>query len=307
MEKHESRPPSLLRQTREMLHRFGLRARKGLGQHFLIDRGILRKIIGAAEISLSDIVLEIGPGLGVLTKELAQHAGWVIGIELDKQLADILKEDLATLENVAIINADILQITPAALLEEQKASLPPQIASPLKYKVVANLPYYITSPILRHFLEAAVKPQLMVLMVQKEVAQQIVAKPGEMSLLTVSVQFYGEPKIVSYVPAGCFYPPPEVDSAILKIIPYHQPRIAVTDEESFFALVRTGFSMPRKQIANPLAHGLNLPKARVFSLLEKVGIASQRRAESLTLEEWVRLWQVYTQEIAKDVGASRSG
>jgi 16S rRNA (adenine1518-N6/adenine1519-N6)-dimethyltransferase len=274
---------SLLTQTKRLLRQFDLRARKGLGQHFLIDGEVLKRITSAAELTPSDVVVEVGPGLGVLTRELAQKAGRVIAIELDNKLAAALKQTLAPFNNVTIINDDVLKIEPKNLATA--------------YKVVANLPYYITSPVLRHFLEASAKPQLMILMVQKEVAEAIVAKPGEMSLLAVSVQFYGEPRLISYVPAQCFYPPPKVDSAILRINLYPQPR--VSDEAGFFAVVRAGFTTPRKQIANSLAQGLGVAKAEALSLLERAGIVSQRRAETLTLEEWARLWQVFKEK--KDV------
>jgi len=285
---------SLLAQTRRLLRRFDLQARKGLGQHFLIDEEVLKLIISAAGLTSTDVIMEIGPGLGVLTKELAGQSGWVITIELDSKLAAILKQTLASFDNVTIINEDILQIDPEALLQEQRARFPAGIISPFSYKVVANLPYYITSPVLRHFLEASLKPQIIVVMVQKEVAEAIVAKPGQTSMLSISVQFYGEPAIISYVPAQCFYPAPEVDSAILKINLYSQPPVEVTDRESFFSLVRAGFSAPRKQIGNSLAQGLELSKAEVLSLLGKASIMSQRRAETLTLDEWAKLLQVFT-------------
>lgn len=282
----------LLAQTRALLRHFDLRARKSLGQHFLIDGEVLKLITSAAELNPTDVIMEIGSGLGVLTNELARQAGWVIAIELDGKLAAILKQTLTPFDNFTVINEDILGINPAALLQEQRAQFPSVINSPFSYKVVANLPYYITSPVLRHFLEASVKPQIMVVMVQKEVAEAIVAKPGGMSLLSISVQFYGKPGIVSHVPAWCFYPVPEVDSAILRVDLYPKPAVAVTDEKSFFGLVRAGFSASRKQIVNSLAQGLKLSKAEVLSLLEKAHIAPQRRAETLTLDEWGQLWQV---------------
>jgi 16S rRNA (adenine1518-N6/adenine1519-N6)-dimethyltransferase len=292
--RHYPKGESLLAQTRRLLRRFDLQARKGLGQHFLIDEEVLKLIISAAGLTSTDVVMEIGPGLGVLTKELIRQSGWVVTIELDSKLAAILEQSLASFNNVTIINEDILRIDPATLLYEQKAGFPPVIGGPFSYKVVANLPYYITSPVLRHFLEASLKPQIMAVMVQKEVAEAIVAKPGQMSMLSVSVQFYGEPAIIGYVPAQCFYPVPEVDSAILKIKLYSQPRVEVTDKESFFKVVRAGFSAPRKQIGNSLAQGLELPKAESLSLLGKTSIVPQRRAETLTLDEWVKLWQVFT-------------
>ncbi len=282
---------TLLAQTRRLLRQSNLRAREGLGQHFLIDEEVLKLISSAAELSSSDVVVEVGPGLGILTRELARQAGWVMAIELDSKLAAILKQVLASVDNVTIINEDVLKIDPAALLQGQKTRFSPAINS--GYKVVANLPYYITSPVLRHFLEASVKPQIMVVMVQKEVAEAIVARPGQRSVLSISVQFYGKPRIISYVPAHCFYPAPEVDSAILRIDPYSQPAVAVTDESSFFELVRAGFAASRKQLGNSLAQGLGLPKTEVLPLLEKASIVPRRRAETLTLEEWVRLWQVF--------------
>jgi len=212
--RHYPKEKPLLAQTRRLLRRFDLQARKSLGQHFLIDEEVLKLITSAAELTPTDVIMEIGPGLGVLTRELARQSGWVVAIELDSRLATILKQSLTPFNNVTIVNEDVLRIDPEALLQEQKAKFPPIIGSPLSYKVVANLPYYITSPVLRHFLEASPKPQIMVVMVQKEVAEAIVAKPGQMSILSISVQFYGEPAIIGYVPAQCFYPAPEVDSAI---------------------------------------------------------------------------------------------
>jgi len=285
---------SLLVQTRRLLRRFGLKARKGLGQHFLVDGEVLGLITGAAELTPADIVVEVGPGLGVLTRELAREAGRVVSIELDEKLAHVLKETLASCDNVTIIDGDVLHIDPAALLDEQRARFSQAAAAPSGYKVVANLPYYITAPVLRHFLEAPARPELMVVMVQKEVAEAIAAGPGKMSLMSVSVQFYGEPEVVSYVSARCFYPVPEVDSAILRIRPYPHPAVAVTDREGFFRLVRAGFSASRKQLANSLGQGLALPKAEVLALLEEAGIDPRRRAETLSLDEWTRLWQVVT-------------
>ena len=304
--RHYPKVKSLLAQTKGLLRRFDLQARKGLGQHFLVDEEVLKLITSAAELTPTDVIMEIGPGLGVLTRELARQSGWVVTIELDSKLAVILEQSLTPFNNVTIVNGDVLRIDPATLLQEQKAKFPPIIGSPFSYKVVANLPYYITSPVLRHFLEASLKPQIIVVMVQKEVAEAIVAKPGQMSILSISVQFYGEPAIISYVPAQCFYPAPEVDSAIMKIKLYSRPPVEVTDRESFFELVRAGFSAPRKQIGNSLAQGFGLSKTETLSLLGKASIVSQRRAETLTLGEWAKLWQVFIQvsERADYSGAS---
>jgi len=286
---------ALLAQTKSYLRQFDLQARKGLGQHFLVDEEVLKLIISTAELTPKDVVIEVGPGLGILTRELARRTGWVVAIELDSKLAVALEQTLASFDNASIINRDILKIDLAALLNEQETRFPPAISSPFSYKVVANLPYYITSPVLHHFLEAPVKPQIMVVMVQKEVADAIVAKPGQMSVLSISVQFYGEPRIISYVPAQCFYPPPEVDSAILRIDLYSQSPVVVTDERVFFDLVQAGFSASRKQIVNSLAQGLRLSKTEVLSLLDKAYIVPKRRAETLALAEWARLWQVFAQ------------
>ena len=284
---------SLETQTKRLLRRFGLRARKGLGQHFLIDRGVLDLATAVAELTTDDLVIEVGPGLGVLTRELARRVGWLFAIELDSKLATILQNDLASFDNVRVINGDILEINPTSLLSGVLASFPKSAGGPPSYKVVANLPYYITSPVLRHFLEADIKPRLMVLMVQQEVAEAITAGPGRMSILGVSVQFYGKPEIISRVPASCFYPAPEVDSAILRVAVYPRPAVAVTDVGSFFSLVRAGFSAPRKQIVNSLSQGLRLPKTEVLPFLREAKIAPERRAETLTLEEWAGLWRMF--------------
>jgi len=285
--RNRSETPSLLTETRRLLRRYGLHARKGLGQHFLIDRDVLGLVVEAAGLTVSDIVIEVGPGLGVLTRELAGQAGRVVAVELDDWLAAALKEGLSLLHNVTVVNGDILKLDPTILLEES--------GSQGKYKVVANLPYYITSPVLRHFLEASVRPQSMVVMVQKEVAETITARPGRMSLLSVSVQFYGEPVIIGHVPAESFYPEPEVDSAVLRIDVYPEPRVAVGDVDGFFGLVRAGFSAARKQLVNSLARGLELSRDEVLSLLEKAGIQPQRRAETLSLEEWAGLWAIFSE------------
>lgn len=279
---------SLLAQTRKLLRQFDLKARKGLGQHFLIDNEVLETILAAAELTPDDTVIEVGPGLGIMTAELAKRAGWVIAIELDNKLAEILKKTLPY-DNVVIINEDVLGTDPKALLQGRAPDFP---ASLSPYKVVANLPYYITSPVLRHFLEASVKPEVMVVMVQKEVAEAIAAGPGRRSVLSIAVQFYGRPSIVTRVPAASFYPAPEVDSAVVRIDVYPRPPVNV-DEEGFFRLVRAGFTAARKQVANSLAQGLKLPKAEVLNLLEKADIDPQRRAETFTLEEWANLWRVF--------------
>jgi 16S rRNA (adenine1518-N6/adenine1519-N6)-dimethyltransferase len=273
----------------QLLRQFGFKPKKRLGQHFLIDEAVLEHILSAAELSPGDVVVEIGPGLGILTEGLAKRGAKVIAVELDSKLVALLRKRLAPFPDVKIIHADILKVTSGQLLQD---NLP---ASELVhgYKVIANLPYYITSPVLRHFLEAQHRPSRMVVMVQKEVGEAIAAAPGKMSLLSVKTQFYSKPAIISYVPAASFYPPPKVDSAILRLDVYSQPPIKVSDVAIFFDIVMHGFSSPRKQLRNSLAHSLEMPPSQVASLLEKAGIESRRRAETLSLEEWRELWKTF--------------
>lgn len=273
--------------AKTQLHRLGTRAKKRLGQHFLVDRGVLEQIVSAAQLASNDTVIEIGPGLGILTEELAKRAGKVISIEVDPKLASSLQKRLSKFANLTVINADVLQQDPIECIDPKR-----------NYKVVANLPYYIAAPILRHFLEASPKPSLMVIMVQKEVGQSIVAQPGDMSILGISVQLYGKPTIVDYVPAQSFYPEPKVDSAIVRIEVYPRPAVQVTDIAGFFEIVKAGFSAPRKQIRNSLALGLQLDLAEIAELLEQAGIAPQRRPETLSLEEWASLRRAFT---SKDI------
>ena len=272
------RPRSLLARTRERLRQAGLHARKGLGQHFLVDGTVLRQIVSAADIGPEDTVVEVGPGLGFMTEELAKRAGRVVAVEVDAGLAALLKTTLADYANVTIITADILAVDQATFGG--------------RYKVVANLPYYVAVPVLRLFLEAGRKPETMVVMVQREVAREITARPPDMSLLAISVQLYGEPKVVKRVPARAFYPAPDVDSAVLRIKVYPQPAVDV-DPATFFPLVRAGFSAARKQIANSLTNGLDLPKPAAIEILDGAGIDPRRRAETLSLEEWARLWRAH--------------
>jgi 16S rRNA (adenine1518-N6/adenine1519-N6)-dimethyltransferase len=277
---------------RQLLRQFGFKPKKSLGQHFLIDEVILERILSAAELSPGDIVIEIGPGLGILTQGLAKQGAKVIAVELDAKLVALLRKRLATFPDVKIVHADILKITTQQLLKDNLA------ASELAkgYKVIANLPYYITSPVLSHFLEAQPRPSEMVVMVQKEVGEAIAAAPGKMRLLSVKTQFYSKPSIVSYVPAASFYPVPKVDSAILRLDVYSQPPLiksGVSDAASFFGIVTHGFSSPRKQLRNSLAQSLEMPPSQVAALLEKAGIEAKRRAETLSLEEWKELWKIF--------------
>jgi 16S rRNA (adenine1518-N6/adenine1519-N6)-dimethyltransferase len=278
MPKKTSKPQFGSREIRRALDSLGLQAKKSLGQHFLVGGRVSPWIINAAELSPNDTVIEVGAGLGNLTQSLARKAGKILAIEIDVRLASALRRVLAKCPNVEVIQADILQIDLNQLLADSE-----------NYKVVANLPYYITSPVLRYFLEASHKPSRMVVMVQKEVAETIVAPPGKMSLLSVSVQFYGKPSIVAYVPAGCFFPPPEVDSAILCIELGQQPSLEVTAPAEFFRVVRGGFTAPRKQLRNSLAQGLGLSNQEATAWLTAAGIDPRRRAESLELQEWAKV------------------
>lgn len=271
---------SPLAQVKSYLYRHHLHARKGLGQHFLVDEGVLERIIAVAELSPQDIIMEVGAGLGILTRELAQRVGRVIAVELDDGLAEALKIILKPFPNVLLVHANALDVNPASLAEREGFT---------SYKIVANIPYYITSPLLRHFLEAPLKPSLMVVMVQREVGEAIVASPGKLSLLAISVQFYGHPRIMGYVSRRCFFPPPEVDSVILRIDLYPKPIVEVMDITGFFRIVDAGFSSPRKQLRNSLARGLGWEPNQAGSLLKEAGINPQRRAQTLSLEEWARI------------------
>jgi 16S rRNA (adenine1518-N6/adenine1519-N6)-dimethyltransferase len=262
---------------RQLLREFGLRPKKNLGQNWLVDESALSRIAAAAELSPHDTVLEIGPGLGALTRHLAEGAGRVVAVELDAALIPPLHRSLADYANVTIVQGDILQFSPPALVGGPDSS---------SYKVVANLPYYITSAVIRHLLEAAIPPSLIVLTVQLEVAQRMTAGPGKMSLLAASVQFYGRPSIVTHIKAGSFYPAPQVDSAVVRIEPYSRPAVDVPDRDKFFAVVKAGFSQKRKQLHNALAARLARPQTEVAAALERADVDGRRRAETLTLEEW---------------------
>lgn len=274
---------------RQLLRQFDFKPKKRLGQHFLVDEAVLERILSAAELNPGDIVIEIGSGLGILTEALAKQGARVIGVELDAKLVALLRKRLAGFPDVKIVHADILKVTPGQLLQDNL----PACDLVRGYKVIANLPYYITSPVLSHFLEAQPRPSKMVIMVQKEVGEAIAAAPGKMRLLSVRAQFYSRPAIVSYVPAASFYPPPKVNSAILRLDVYSQPPVEVSDVVGFFDIVMHGFRSPRKQIRNSLAHSLEMPPGQVASLLEKAGIEPRRRAETLSLEEWRELWRIF--------------
>lgn len=284
--------------THELIRRYQLNPKRSLAQNFLTDQTHLAHIAAAAELVATDTVLEIGPGLGSLTQHLAAQAGRVVAVELDNRLIELLREQFANQPHVQIIHGDILELDPGSLVqnvaEATLATLPTSDSLlPTSYKVVANLPYYITSAVLRHLLEAASKPTRIVVLVQKEVAERICAQPGDLSLLAVSVQYYARPTLVHRVPASAFYPPPKVDSAVLRLDVLPTPAVADIAPEAFFRIVRAGFSQKRKQLANTLSAGLHIPKPALVATLEKLGIDPKRRAETLTLAEWgVLYWGV---------------
>ncbi len=256
-------------------------AKKSLGQHFLIDRRILGRIIEAAQLSRDDMVVEIGPGRGFLTRSLANRVDRVVAVEMDGALADRLADEFHDRPNVEVIAADAREVAIDSLVAD------------VSYKVVANLPYYAANPIIRRFLEAAHKPGLMVVMVQREVAQEMSARPGKMGLLSVATQLYGKPHIVCYVPPKAFRPAPKVTSAVVRIDVYDRPAVPIDSEEAFFRLVKAGFSAPRKQVHNCLRRGLDISPEATDSMLEQAGIDRTRRAQTLSMAEWDRLYGAF--------------
>lgn len=252
------------------------RMRKSLGQNFLVDEDVLRLIVETCEISSKDVIVEVGAGQGVVTGELAARAGRVIAVELDQELAAGLRLRFSTASNVEIVSGDILDFNPQRSLEGQP------------YKVVGNLPYYITGLTLRHFLTTAHKPGRMVVMVQKEVGERMVAEPGRMSVLSASVQLYGQPKLVAIVPPGAFHPRPKVHSALVAIQVFERPAFPA-DTEPFFRVVHAGFAHSRKQLHNALPRTIWLPPGEASSVLREVGIEESARAQTLSLGDWWRL------------------
>jgi 16S rRNA (adenine1518-N6/adenine1519-N6)-dimethyltransferase len=260
-----------------LVKQYGLRPSKGLGQNFLQDDQALQTIVACAEIALVDDVLEIGPGLGNLTRYLALAAHSVTAVELDKLLFPALKKVIAPYQNVRLVQGDILSLDPAELMKSTD------------YLVVANIPYYITSAIMRHLLENGGHPRRLVLTVQEDVAERICARPGKMSLLSLSVQVYGKPSIVAYIPAEAFYPAPKVDSAVLRVEILPEPLIPVQLLDTFFTLMKAGFSQKRKTLRNSLSGGLGIAPAGAEKMLAAAVLDPMRRAETLSLEEWGRL------------------
>jgi 16S rRNA (adenine1518-N6/adenine1519-N6)-dimethyltransferase len=279
--------------VRAALRTLGLRPTRGMGQNFLIDEQALDTIVEAAELSASDTVVEVGPGLGVLTWELVQRAGQVISVELDKRLLARLREEFSATPNLHFVESDILRIAPSAILKTNSQF---SILNSQFYKLVANLPYAITAPVLRHFLEGDVPPELMVVLVQWEVAERICARAGDLSILAHSVQIYAEPEIVARVPASSFEPAPAVDSAVLRMRKRSAPAVEVDSIDQLFRVIKAGFSQPRKKIANALPGGLagmgdRTPREQVLEALAAAGIELNRRAETITLAEWAAVYK----------------
>jgi 16S rRNA (adenine1518-N6/adenine1519-N6)-dimethyltransferase len=275
-------PPDLTdpRVVRRLLRQHNVRPNKNFGQHLLVDREALDVIVDAAELTPDDAVLEVGAGMGVLTVPLAERVGRLVTVEMERGILPLLRETTARFANVEIVEGDLLLIRPSELFGERP------------YKVVANLPYYITAAALRHFLEADHRPERIVVMVQKEVAARLTARPGDMSMLGLSVQYYGRPQLVRVVKAESFLPPPQVDSAIVRVDVYPAERLDAATQTVLFGIAHAGFAERRKQLHNTLARNMRVPRERLERWLAEAGIEPSRRAETLSVEEWMQLAQV---------------
>ena len=271
---------------KQLLDDYGIVPKKSLGQNFLHDPNTLDKIVTIAELMPDDTVLEIGPGTGALTQLLAQNARHVVAVEVDERLRPLLEDQLADFKNVYLVFEDILKVDVL------------QLIGPRDFVVVANLPYYITSAILRHLLESDHPPRRLVLTVQMEVAERLVAQPPDMSLLSVSVQFFGKPRIVTRLKPGVFWPRPDVDSAVVRIDTYDRPPVDVPDAPTFFRVVRAGFGQKRKQLRNSISSGLRLDSESASALFEQAGIDPRRRAETLSLYEWAALTRAFAGQLS---------
>ncbi len=269
-----------LHELRNLLYAHNMRPNKSFGQNFLVDRAILRQIVDAARLDPGDEVLEVGAGTGVLTRELAKQARRVVAVEIERDMIALLRKTTGHYQNVELVTRSLLDLDPCEVFGQEH------------YKLVANLPFYITAPTFRHFLESENPPHLLVVMVQFEVAQRIVAGPGDLSLLGVSIQFYGKPEIVARVPARAFYPAPKVDSAILRVEVNDRPPLTRKERDSFFRVVQAGFAEKRKQLHNALTHHLHRKNEEIRACLATANIDPSRRAETLSIEEWLRLWAV---------------
>lgn len=262
---------------KELLEEYGLTPKKSLGQNFMHDPNLIEKIVTTANIMPEDTVIEIGPGTGELTEALAQKARHVFAIEVDDRLRPLLETRFENYSNVYFMFEDVLRVDLLRLVGADD------------FIVVTNVPYYITTAVMQHLLEQVRRPKRIVMTMQYEVAQRIVAGPGDMSVLAASVQYYGEPKIVTRLKPAVFWPRPNVDSAVLCVETYEQPIVDVPGDKEFFRVVKAGFSQKRKQLRNSLAGGLGVKSAAADAYLTAAGIEPKRRAETLSLEEWAAL------------------
>lgn len=271
--------------TIAVLNRYGFSFQKKFGQNFLIDENVVEKIVREAGVTKDDFVLEVGPGIGTMTQILCEHAREVVAVEIDKKLIPILQEDtLSYYDNVTVINEDILKLDIVKLANEKNGGKP--------IKVVANLPYYITTPIIMGLFESHVPLDSITIMVQKEVADRMQVGPGtkDYGALSLAVQYYAKPNIVLQVPASCFMPRPNVDSTVIKLTRYEKPPVDVVDEHLMFALIRASFNQRRKTMANSVGNaGLNITKEELAAALEKCGLSPTIRGEALTLEQFAQL------------------
>lgn len=271
--------------TTEIIQKYQFAFQKKFGQNFLIDNNILDKIVESAGVTREDCVLEIGPGIGTMTQRLAEEAGEVVAVEIDRNLIPILEDTLSDYDNVTVINEDILKVDLTRLVEERNGGKP--------VKVVANLPYYITTPIIMALFEKHVPLQSVTVMVQKEVADRMQVGPGtkDYGALSLAVQFYARPEIITRVPASCFMPRPNVDSTVIRLTCYEKPPVAVKDEAWLFAVIRASFNQRRKTLANGLANAANLGLGRqqVEETLEEMGLSRTIRGEALTLKQFAEL------------------
>lgn len=272
--------------TIAILQKYNFNFQKKFGQNFLIDSNILENIIGAANVTKEDCVLEIGPGIGTMTQYLCENAREVVAVEIDKKLIPILENDtLSAYDNITIINEDILKVDINKIVEEKNGGRP--------IKVVANLPYYITTPIIMGLFESHVPLESITIMVQKEVAERMQVGPGtkDYGALSLAVQYYAKPELMFIVPAGCFMPRPNVDSAVIRLTRHINPPVIVNDENKMFNIIRAAFNQRRKTLVNSLnnASGLNVTKSAVTEALEKMGLSQTIRGEALTLEQFALL------------------
>ncbi|MDE5908722.1 MAG: 16S rRNA (adenine(1518)-N(6)/adenine(1519)-N(6))-dimethyltransferase RsmA [Lachnospiraceae bacterium] len=283
--------------TSEIIRKHGFHFQKKFGQNFLIDANILEKIIRAAKITKDDCVIEIGPGIGTMTQYLAEHAREVVAVEIDKNLIPILEDTLSEYDNVTIINDDILKVDIAGLADKKNGGRP--------VKIVANLPYYITTPIIMGLFESNVPLSSITIMVQKEVADRMQVGPGtkDYGALSLAVQYYAKPEVIMNVPPACFMPKPGVGSSVIRLTRFTKPPVDVADEKKFFSIIRSAFNQRRKTLANALANssaiiredGKNkkITRDEVCAILDQMGLSQTIRGEALTLEEFAKFSNLF--------------